>query len=150
MSLPPPATTLPPSIVALSLPSSLALPPSAGDDLPPPVTTSSTSYAGKSSLSPRRPLPYPKLSIFQYWSFRFKLQLPRFMRFLSNLITLAVLRMEKSVGESNNSLERSKEDLKPKYYMEFDSEIAAFNFYNAYARSEGFSIRRDGHDKDKR
>lgn len=40
--------------------------------------------------------------------------------------------MEKSVGESNNSLERSKEDLKPKYYMEFDSEIAAFNFYNTY------------------
>ena len=48
--------------------------------------------------------------------------------------------MEKSVGESNNSLERSKEDLKPKYYMEFDSEIAAINFYNAYARSEDFSI----------
>ncbi|KAL6185103.1 hypothetical protein ACLB2K_041238 [Fragaria x ananassa] len=61
-----------------------------------------------------------------------------------------VLRMEKSVGESNNSLERSKEDLKPKYYMEFDSEIATFNFYNAYARSEGFSIRRDGHGKDKK
>ncbi|XP_004309765.1 PREDICTED: protein FAR1-RELATED SEQUENCE 5-like [Fragaria vesca subsp. vesca] len=58
--------------------------------------------------------------------------------------------MEKSMGESNNSLERSKEDLKPKYYMEFDSEIAAFNFYNAYARSEGFSIRRDGHGKDEK
>ncbi|XP_020249359.1 protein FAR1-RELATED SEQUENCE 5-like [Asparagus officinalis] len=57
--------------------------------------------------------------------------------------------MEEPVEESNDSLERSKEDLKPKFFMEFDSEIAAYDFYNEYARNEGFSIRREAYAADK-
>ncbi|CAM8877933.1 unnamed protein product [Rhodiola kirilowii] len=33
--------------------------------------------------------------------------------------------------------------------MEFDSETVAYDFYNKYARLEGFSIRRDGYAADK-
>ncbi|ONK63406.1 uncharacterized protein A4U43_C07F14810 [Asparagus officinalis] len=57
--------------------------------------------------------------------------------------------LEEPVEENNNSLERSKEDLKPKFFKEFDSEIAAYDFYNEYACSEGFSIRRDAYATDK-
>ncbi|ONK80622.1 uncharacterized protein A4U43_C01F19890 [Asparagus officinalis] len=57
--------------------------------------------------------------------------------------------MEELVEESNDSLERSKEDLKPKFFREFNSEIAAYDFYNEYARSEGFSIRREAYAADK-
>ncbi|CAM8901653.1 unnamed protein product [Rhodiola kirilowii] len=57
--------------------------------------------------------------------------------------------MEDTVEENNDSLERSKEDMKPKYEMEFDSETIAYDFYNKYARMEGFSIRRDGYAADK-
>ncbi|ONK73233.1 uncharacterized protein A4U43_C04F28730 [Asparagus officinalis] len=57
--------------------------------------------------------------------------------------------MEEPMKENNNSLERSKEDLKPKFFMEFDSEIDAYDFYNKYARSEGFSIRRTAYAADK-
>ncbi|ONK58320.1 uncharacterized protein A4U43_C09F10990 [Asparagus officinalis] len=56
--------------------------------------------------------------------------------------------MEEPVKENNDSLERSKEDLKPKFFMEFDYEIDAYDFYNEYARSEGFSIRRAAYAAD--
>ncbi|ONK79812.1 uncharacterized protein A4U43_C01F10320 [Asparagus officinalis] len=65
------------------------------------------------------------------------------------LVLIVLVIMEEPVEENNSSLERSKEDLKPKFFMEFDYEIAAFDFYNEYARSEDFSIRRDAYAADK-
>ncbi|KAL6133546.1 hypothetical protein ACLB2K_065781 [Fragaria x ananassa] len=61
--------------------------------------------------------------------------------------------MEESGEETNTSLEqsKSKEDMvwKPKYDMEFDSEQAAYDFYNEYGQNEGFSIRKEVCAKDK-
>ncbi|KAL8523501.1 hypothetical protein ACS0TY_013459 [Phlomoides rotata] len=42
----------------------------------------------------------------------------------------------------------SSEEIIPKINMEFDSEDAAYNFYNEYARVTGFSIRRHTVHKD--
>ncbi|KAK3212081.1 hypothetical protein Dsin_016787 [Dipteronia sinensis] len=42
------------------------------------------------------------------------------------------------------------EKLKPRYGLEFDAELSAHDFYNAYGRSMGFSVRKETYGRNKR
>ncbi|XP_062014022.1 protein FAR1-RELATED SEQUENCE 5-like [Rosa rugosa] len=60
--------------------------------------------------------------------------------------------MDNSLGATNIDIENSDLELdwKPRKGMEFDSEQAAYDFYNRYGGKKGFSIRRETHGKNKR
>ncbi|KAL8479662.1 hypothetical protein ACS0TY_026539 [Phlomoides rotata] len=78
--------------------------------------------------------------------------------------TIVTARRELNFNEADNQVEpndssnmedlsidhtlASSEEIIPKINMEFDSEDAAYNFYNEYARVTGFSIRRHTVHKD--
>ncbi|XP_062014137.1 protein FAR1-RELATED SEQUENCE 5-like [Rosa rugosa] len=59
------------------------------------------------------------------------------------------MKIDNSLGAADFNIENSNLELdwKPTKGMEFDSEQAAYDFYNRYGGKEGFSIRRETHDK---
>ena len=53
-----------------------------------------------------------------------------------------------NVGEaSRNTADYYSKRLKPEIGMKFKNEDIAYEFYNAYARHVGFSVRKFWHDK---
>ncbi|XP_024198629.2 protein FAR1-RELATED SEQUENCE 5-like [Rosa chinensis] len=62
------------------------------------------------------------------------------------------LQMDNALGATNVNVENFDLELdwKPRKGMEFDSEQAAYDFYNRYGGKEGFSIRRESHAKNKK